>query len=136
MPHNILHVVQHAIDARRCSAAWFQKTGVYDKHGSTAHHLHVVRILERALSSLRPFVPAEASPLKPKDASSTPEARNQELTTRFGDLDVKDLDGYVNVAASDMVIADQKPAKGSGIGVYELEGQSGIDHAFVVFYFF
>lgn len=58
------------------------------------------------------------------------------MANLFGALDVEDLDKSLNVAASDVFITNKKPAKGHGVDVYELECQSDIEPAFVVFYFF
>ena len=136
IPQNIVRVVQRAIDARKRCAAWFQKTGVHHEDGSTARHLHFIGVLEKALNALRPPGSVEPSPPKPKDTLVTLEESNQELANRFGALDFEDLDEALNVSASDVVIAKEKPAKGRGIDLYELEGQSEIDYAFVIFCFF
>lgn len=58
------------------------------------------------------------------------------MANLFGPLDVEDLDKSLNVAASDVFIKNKKPAKGHGVDVYELGGQSDIEPAFVVFCFF
>ena len=136
IPQSIVRVVQRAIDARKRCAAWFQKTGVHHEDGSTSRHLHFIRVLEKALSALRPLGPVDPSPMKPKDTLVTLEESNQELAHRFGALDFEDLDEALNVSASDVVIAKEKPGKGRGIDVYELEGQSEIDYVFVIFCFF
>ena len=136
IPENISRVAQRAINARKRCAAWFQKTGVHDEDGSTARHLHFVGILEKALNTLRPSTLAEPSSPKLKDATSSMEESSQEMANRFGTLDVEDLDESLDVAASDVVITNKKPAKGHSIDVYELEGQCEIDHAFIIFCFF
>ena len=136
IPESIVRVVQRAISARRRCAAWFQKTGVHDKDGSTARHVHFVEVLERALSALNPSGPADPPPPKLMGATSTSKESSQELANRFGALDVEELDESLNVAASDVVIANKKPAKSRSIDVYELETQWEIDDAFIIFCFF
>lgn len=136
IPERIVRVVQRAINARKRCAAWFQKTGAHDEDGSTARHLHFVDILEKALSALHPPGASDPAPLKAKDTLSTPEEQSQEVVNRFSALDVEDLDESPGIAASDVIVANKKSVKGRTIDVYELEGQSEIDHAFVIFCFF
>ena len=131
-----MRVVQRAINARKRCAAWFQKTGAHDEDGSTARHLHFVDILEKALSALHPPGASDPSPLKAKDTLSTPEEQSQEVVNRFSALNVEDLDESPGIAASDVIVANKKSVKGRTIDVYELEGQSEIDHAFAIFCFF
>ena len=113
IPESIVRVFQRAISARRRCAAWFQKTGGRDEDGSTARHVHFVRVLERALSVLVPSARANLSPPKPKEATSTMEEPSHQLANRFGPLDVEDLDESLDVAASEVVLADKKHSAAS-----------------------
>lgn len=136
IPQSVVRVVQRAINARKRCAAWFQNTHVHDEGGSTARHLHFIEILEKALNALHSSGSANPPPPEPKDAPSSLHAPSQALVNRFGALDVEDLDESLSVSASDVVITNTKHVKARTIDVYELEGQSEIDHAFLIFCFF
>ena len=58
------------------------------------------------------------------------------MINRFSALDVEDLNEFPGIAVSDVIVANKKSVKGRIIDVYELQGQSEIDHAFVIFCFF
>ena len=88
-----------------------------------ARHVHFVEVLERALSVLLPSSRANLSPPKPKEATSKMEELSHQLANRFGPLGVEDLDESLDVAASEVVVANKKPANFRSIDVYELESR-------------
>ena len=140
LPDSVVRIVQRAIGARKRCASWFQKTGILSEEDSTKTHLHFVATLEKALSTLRPDLqPSEI--VSPKnDAIPTGAASAEELKNRFGVLSLEetgdDSDIAATEAATDLGVAKTSPTNNCVVEIYELEDQSHIEHAFIIFCFF
>ncbi|MCJ1453626.1 hypothetical protein MMC28_003973 [Mycoblastus sanguinarius] len=140
IPLSIMRVVERAIDARRRCASWFKKTGACDID-STEGHLHFVSILEKALTLLRPLVTTNASSKSStKDWKDIPimttDVPSEEIKNRFSVLDIEDPDDAMDLVASEVSVTNKPPSKTRTVDIYELEAQSDIDDAFIIFCFF
>ena len=140
VPDSVVRIVQRAIGARKRCASWFQKTGILSEEGSTNTHLHFVATLERALSTLRPDLQLSEMASPVKGSSPTTTASIEELKNRFSVLGLEetgdDFDPAAAEAATNIIVAKKSPAKDCVVEIYELEDQSDIEHAFIIFCFF
>ena len=140
VPDSVVRIVQRAIGARKRCASWFQKTGILSEEDSTKTHLHFVATLERALSTLRPDLQPSEIVSPKKGSNPTTAASAEELKNRFSVLGLEetgdDLDLAATEAATDLSVAKKSPTKNCIVEIYELEDQSDIEHAFIIFCFF
>ena len=135
LPANILRIVERAIHARRRCTSWFQKVKAKES-ASTDRHVHFTDILEKALDMLRrrPLASTDGS----KEPSAVSNVSHEDLSNRFGALEIEDIDDDLDVEASDIVaVGKSQISKNTAVhDVYEIEDFIDFDIAFAIFCFF
>ena len=142
MPADVLRVARRAINARKRCTNWFKQTESKDE-ASTQGHAHFTAVLEQALDILKSCYDNESPrsdhlPIDQKRAQTF----DDDLTNRFGMLQVEDKDDDVDITAPEITVerkdTSKKPqAKApSEREVWELAEEFSIEISFIVFCFF
>ena len=148
LPPDILKVVQRAIHARQRCAAWFEETKSKNVT-SIEGHAHFIAVLQQALNILQPCYDSEevdttkqsgVKESKPKKMHGSSRTFGDDLSNRFGNLHVDDIDETLDITTSNVNQAVGKTPKTKSKveyeEVYELIDEFCIDVSFTIFCFF